>query len=94
MTDLRLVEVDPDKIIVLPCGWDIDKTRSEMDQALQDATWQSLRAVQTGELYITDGNQFFNRPGPRIVESAEILAEIVYPELADFGHRGCGWEKY
>jgi iron complex transport system substrate-binding protein len=90
----KLVEADPDKIIVMPCGWDIDKNRSEMDQALQNATWQSLRAVQTGELYITDGNQFFNRPGPRIVESAEILAEIFHPELADFGHRGCGWEKY
>ena len=90
----KLVEADPDKIVVMPCGWDIEKNRSEMDEALQTATWQSLRAVQSGELYITDGNHYFNRPGPRVVESAEILAEIFHPEIADFRHAGSGWVKY
>ena len=90
----KLLGPDPDKIIVMPCGWDIEKNRSEMDQSLQSPKWQSLRAVQNGELYLTDGNQFFNRPGPRIVESAEILAEIFHPDLADFGHQNTGWGKY
>ena len=90
----KLIEADPDKIIVMLCGWDIEKSRSEMDQALTQSDWQSLQAVRSGELYITDGNHFFNRPGPRIVESAEILAEILHPELANFGHQGTGWQKY
>ena len=90
----KLVEADPDKIIVMPCGWDIEKSRSEMERALADPDWQALRAVRSGELYLTDGNQYFNRPGPRLVESAEILAEILHPELASFGHEGSGWVKY
>ena len=37
------------------------------------------------------GNQYFNRPGPRVVESAEILAELLHPEAVDLSHRGTGW---
>jgi len=65
-----------------------------MDQALKSSEWQSLRAVQAGELYLTDGNQYFNRPGPRIVESTEILAEIFHPAIAHYGHAGSGWVRY
>ena len=43
-------------------------------------------------MYLTDGNQYFNRPGPRLVESLEILAELLHPELR-FGHAGKGWER-
>ena len=90
----QLVEADPDKIIDMPCGWNIEKNRTEMDQALKSSEWQSLRAVQAGELYLTDGNQYFNRPGPRIVESTEILAEIFHPDIAHYGHAGSGWVRY
>ena len=90
----KLTNANPDKIVIMPCGWDIEKNRSEMDQALKSPIWQSLRAVQSGELYITDGNHYFNRPGPRVVESAEILAEIFHPERFSFGHEDSGWVKY
>mgnify|MGYP002629922614 CR=1 FL=1 len=90
----KLIEANPDKIVVRPCGWGLKKTRAEMEEALKQTAWQSLRAVQSGELYLTDGNHFFNRPGPRVVESAEILAEIFHPETADYGHKGIGWERY
>jgi iron complex transport system substrate-binding protein len=43
-------------------------------------------------VYVTDGNQYFNRPGPRLVESLEILAEILHPTLFHFGHLGTGWQ--
>ena len=56
--------------------------------------WVALRAVQNGRVALTDGNQFFNRPGPRVVESTEILAEIFHPELFEFGHRGTGWVPF
>ena len=54
--------------------------------------WQELKAVRNGRVYLTDGNQYFNRPGPRIVESMEILAEIMY--LRSRKGEGEGWQRY
>lgn len=79
---------DPDVILVAPCGYDLEKTREEMAVLDRNADWQGLRAVREGRLFIADGNAFFNRPGPRLVESAEILAEAMHPEIAHFGHMG------
>ena len=45
-------------------------------------------------LFIADGNQFFNRPGPRLIESLEIFAEIIHPNIFDFEHKGIGWINY
>jgi iron complex transport system substrate-binding protein len=56
--------------------------------------WDVLRAVRASRVAIVDGHQYFDRPGPRLVESAEILAEILHPERFDFGHRGKGWSAY
>jgi iron complex transport system substrate-binding protein len=56
--------------------------------------WQALRAVRAGEVYLTDGNQYFNRPGPRLAESVEILAEILHPDTFSFGHEGTGWQRF
>ena len=46
-----------------------------------------------GRVVVADGNQFFNRPGPRLAESLEILAEVLHPEAIHFGHEGKGWER-
>jgi iron complex transport system substrate-binding protein len=92
MTWEQLRERDPDVIVVLPCGYDLATTRREMAALTRRADWPQLKAVGAGRVYVTDGNQFFNRPGPRLVESAEILAEIFHPGAFDFGHRGTGWE--
>jgi iron complex transport system substrate-binding protein len=53
-----------------------------------------LKAVQRDRIFVADGNQYFNRPGPRIVESLEILAEIFLPELFPSRHEGKGWMRY
>lgn len=87
-----LLAKDPDVLVILPCGFDIPRTRAEMPALVEDPRWQQLKAVRDGQVYVTDGNQFFNRPGPRIVESAEILAEILYPDEFDFGHQGTAWQ--
>lgn len=92
MTWEQLVEADPEVIIVLPCGWGIEKARSEMPVLTSRSEWSSLQAVRNRRVYLTDGNQYFNRPGPRLVESAEILAELLHPAAFDFGHRGRGWQ--
>ena len=87
----RLAAADPDVIAILPCGFDIERTCREMPPLATHPGWLELAAVRNGRVFVTDGNQYFNRPGPRVVESAEILAEILHPERFDFGHRGTGW---
>jgi iron complex transport system substrate-binding protein len=85
---------DADVILVAPCGYDIPTTAREMSVLADNALWQGLRAVHEGRVFLADGNAFFNRPGPRLVESAEILAEILHPEACDFGHRDTAYVPY
>jgi len=75
------LENDPDVIIAMPCGFDLRRTESEMHWLAKRPEWPGLRAVRSGQVYATDGNQYFNRPGPRVVESLQILAEILHPAL-------------
>jgi iron complex transport system substrate-binding protein len=84
--------LDPEIIVVMPCGFDIAKTRTETAALVRRPGWSKLRAVKKRRIVLTDGNQYFNRPGPRLVESLEILAEILHPGRFDFGHQGKGWE--
>jgi iron complex transport system substrate-binding protein len=55
--------------------------------------WSQLRAVGEGRVFLADGNQYFNRPGPRLAESLEILAEVLHPEAFRFGHETTGWQR-
>ncbi len=89
-----LAAADPDVIAVMPCGWDIERSRREMPPLTSHPVWPGLSAVRNGRVFMTDGNQYFNRPGPRVVESAEILADILHPERCDFGHHGRGWTRW
>ena len=89
-----LVKADPDIIIIMPCGFDLERTRQESQQLIKRPEWSNLQAVKQGQVYITDGNAYFNRPGPRLIDSGEILAEIIHPELFDFGYKGTGWERF
>jgi iron complex transport system substrate-binding protein len=68
--------------------------RQNDSAGLRQQDWAKLRAVRKNHVYVTDGNQFFNRPGPRVVESLEILTEIIHPDRFNFGHRGKAWEKF
>ncbi len=79
MTFEELTRKDPDVIVVMPCGWDIARTTQEMPLLVKQPGWSKLKAVRQGRVYLTDGNQYFNRPGPRIVESMRILAHVLYP---------------
>jgi iron complex transport system substrate-binding protein len=85
---------EPDVVIVMPCGFSIERTMKEMNVLLQLPGFAELKAVKNDRLYIADGNQYFNRPGPRIVDSIEILAEIIHPKQFIFGYEGNGWIKF
>jgi iron complex transport system substrate-binding protein len=88
----NLVVSNPDIIIFMPCGFDLHRTRQEAQLFTQNPQWHNLHATQTGRVYITDGNAYFNRPGPRLVDSLEILSEILHPEIFDYGYKGKAWE--
>jgi iron complex transport system substrate-binding protein len=85
---------NPEVIVVMPCGFSIERTLKEMDLLMQQPGFADLKAVKNNRLYIADGNQYFNRPGPRIVDSIEILAEIIRPKQFAFGYEGEGWIKF
>jgi iron complex transport system substrate-binding protein len=87
-----LAEADPDVIVVMPCGLDLARTRRETEALAAHPDFAALRAWREGRVAVTDGHQFFNRPGPRLVDSLEILAEILRPATFDFGHRGQDWQ--
>ncbi|WP_428327547.1 cobalamin-binding protein [Mucilaginibacter sp.] len=90
--DIRLQ--NPEILIVMPCGFAIERTLKEIDILLQLPGFNELKAVKNNRVYIADGNQYFNRPGPRIVDSIEILAEIIHPKQFIFGYEGDGWIKF
>ncbi len=92
MTWQELRERDAEVIVAMPCGFGLARTLAEMIHLTGRNDWGELRAVRAGRVGVTDGNQFFNRPGPRLVESLEILAEIFHPGDFDRGHRGSGWQ--
>jgi len=90
----ELTRADADIIVVMPCGFDIERTKKELHVLTKKEEWLKLRAVKNHKVYVVDGNQYFNRPGPRIVDSLEILAEIFHPEIFQFGYENKGWEKF
>lgn len=89
-----LVAAEPDIIIVSPCGFDIDRTMQEMHLISDRKEYAGLLAVKNGKVFVADGNQYFNRPGPRVLESLEMLAEMLHPEEFKFAHEGVGWIRY
>jgi iron complex transport system substrate-binding protein len=89
----EVVAADPDILLILPCGFDIARTRQELPLLTRRPNWSGLKAVREGRVYLLDGNQYFNRPGPRLAESLEILAEIFHHDSFHFGQHGAGWQE-
>ena len=87
----ELAAADPEVILIAPCGFGIPRASEELHLLQKQSGWKAIRAVREGRVFVADGNQYFNRPGPRIVESLEILAELIHPHTFRFGHEGDGW---
>lgn len=88
-----IAAADPDVILIAPCGFDMERTAADLPILTRRPEWPRIKAVREGRVYQADGNQYFNRPGPRILQSLEILAEILHPEIFHFGHEGPGWRR-
>jgi iron complex transport system substrate-binding protein len=75
----ELTAFDPQVIIVAPCGFDVRRTLDELSAVLAVPEWPGLSAVRAGRVFAVDGNAYFNRPGPRLIESLELLAHLLHP---------------
>jgi len=93
-----LRESDPEVIVFMPCGFDLARCEREAALVAAQPGWRALKAVRTDRVFVTDGNSYFNRPGPRLAESLEIMAEILHSKFFEFGHRieqgGDGWTRF
>lgn len=72
-----LLELDPEVLLLAPCGLSIAQSLSEARDWLAQPQWQSLRCVRSEQLFLLDGNALFNRPGPRLIDSLELLAQCL-----------------
>lgn len=75
----ELERLDPQILIVMPCGCDLIKTREEFHRVREKYPWETLRAFRDNRVYLVDANAYFSRPGPRLVEGLELLAEVISP---------------
>jgi iron complex transport system substrate-binding protein len=75
-----VIDANPDVILLMPCGFDVRRTVKESTPLRSLEGWYDLPAVKTGNVYALNGNAYFSRPGPRLVNGLEILARIIHPE--------------
>ncbi len=78
----EIAAADPDVIVVAACGFSTEHARADLHHLTERPGWGELRAVQAGRAFLFDGNAYFNRPGPRLYRSAELLAAALHPERA------------
>ncbi len=90
----RVLAADPEALVVAPCGFGLERALGEMHLLTERPGWRELRAVRSGRVAVADGNRYFNRSGPSVIESAEILAEILHPREFPPRHEGHFWRRY
>ena len=90
LTPQELASLDPDVVLIKPCGFTLERTEKELEAIRDHLPWNAWRAVDDGRVFVADGNAYFNRPGPRLVESLEILAGCVSEDAADFREQHAG----
>jgi len=89
----ELHAADPDVLVLSPCGFSLERTMVDVSLLQRHPAWQGLRAVQNGRVYAIDGNQYLNRSGPRLVESAELLACALWGERLELDVDVHGWRQ-
>ena len=94
MSWAELREADPDVLLVSPCGYGVAQTEAEMDRLTAHPGWDDLRAVREGRVYVADGNAYFHRPGPRLRDSLELLAEMLHPAVFARRHPETAWKPW
>lgn len=92
-----VVAFDPQAIVVMPCGFDLPRTLQESARLRELPQWHDLTAVRLGQVFCVDGNAYFNRSGPRLVDSLELLAWLLHPQRfappAGCEAEGVAWQR-
>jgi iron complex transport system substrate-binding protein len=91
---LDVLSADPDVLVVAPCGFGLDRALREMPLLAAQQGWSNLRAVTSGRVFVADGNLYFNRSSPSAFETAEVLAEILHPEVFPPKHERSVWVRW
>jgi iron complex transport system substrate-binding protein len=89
-----LRDVDPDVIVVAPCGFGLERTLGEIPRLAAHPEWRALAAVRAGRVFVADGNLYFNRSGPLLFDTPEILAEMLHPAAFPPAHEGAVWRRW
>ena len=76
----RVRQADPEVLVIACCGFEIQRAIQDVPILSRQQGWDDLAAVRSGRVFVIDGNAYFNRPGPRIVDTIEMLAQILHPE--------------
>ena len=82
----EVLDFSPQVIVVMPCGFDIERTLQEIDPLISYENWNRIPAARRGHVYLVDANSYFSRPGPRVVDGLEILAKIINPDIFTSGY--------
>jgi iron complex transport system substrate-binding protein len=77
-----IAEADPDAVLVAPCGYNLPNAKAAILELDAYPAWRTLRAVREGRVFAIDGNAYVSRPGPRLVDSAEILARALHGDVS------------
>ena len=77
----RVARYAPEVVILMPCGFDVERTVRELPLLTKLPGWSDLPAVKRGLVYAVNGSAYFNRSGPRLVDGLELLAKLLHPEL-------------
>jgi len=76
-----IAAADPDVLFIACCGFDIDRAKQDLSILKNSPGWDDLKSVQQKRVYLADGSAYFNRPGPRLVDSLELLAHALHPNV-------------
>jgi iron complex transport system substrate-binding protein len=77
----EVLDFSPQIVVVMPCGFDVERTLQEIDPLISYENWHRIPAARRGHVYLVDANSYFSRPGPRVVDGLEILARVFHPEI-------------
>jgi len=89
----RVIEGDPEVIVLMPCGFTLEQTVNEAAQLQFVEAWGRQTSGGAPKVYAVNGSAYFNRPGPRIVDGLEILLKIIQPELASARGESTAWQR-
>jgi iron complex transport system substrate-binding protein len=89
-----VLAADADVLVVAPCGFSLARTLPELPTLAARPGWSRLRAVRAGRVFVADGNTYFNRSGPSLFETPELLAEMLHPKEFAPKHEGSAWRTW